>query len=80
MNEPPTGLYRHYKGTEYLVQGYAVHSETGEKLVAYTDPVTGTMWVRPWEMFYEYIVVRGRPTPRFAKIASRRKLGRGAGT
>ena len=46
--EPRPGLYRHYKGNEYRVLGFARHSETLEPLVVY-DALYGERgrWVRP---------------------------------
>ena len=50
------GLYRHYKGNLYLVQGVAVHSETYERLVVYR-PLYGSfrLTVRPESMFLEEV-------------------------
>ncbi len=68
--EPRPGLYRHYKGNEYRVIGLARHSETLEPLVAY-QALYGErgLWVRPAAMFTETIMIDGRDTPRFARIA-----------
>lgn len=60
------GLYRHYKNQDYLVEGVARHSETGERLVVYR-PNYGdrALWVRPLEMFVEDVEVHGELRPRF---------------
>lgn len=52
------GLYRHYKGGLYLVDGVAKHSETGEHLVIYR-PLYGNFqrMARPETMFIEQVNV-----------------------
>lgn len=35
----------------YVFRGVATHSETGEKLVVYSDGVEGKWYVRPYDMF-----------------------------
>lgn len=46
------GVYRHFKGKEYRVEGTARHSETGEVLVLYRQLYgAGELWVRPLDMF-----------------------------
>ena len=46
------GKYRHFKGKEYLVEGTATDSETGETLVLYRPLYgEGRLWARPLEMF-----------------------------
>ena len=46
------GVYRHFKGACYLVEGVAVHSETGEELVVYRQLYgERKLYVRPKEMF-----------------------------
>lgn len=61
------GIYRHYKGQQYLVIGEASHSETLEPMVVYRA-LYGEfgLWVRPKTMFCEYLIIEGREVPRFA--------------
>lgn len=50
------GIYRHYKGDYYLVEGIVFHSETGEKLVLYRALYGNCKrYVRPLEMFFSKI-------------------------
>jgi hypothetical protein len=66
------GLYRHYKGGEYEVIGFARHSENHEPLVVYRPLYDNTgWWVRPHAMFFEDVMVDGTLRLRFEKIASR---------
>lgn len=65
------GKYRHYKGKEYRVIGVAKHSETQEDLVIYEalyDNEVSKLWVRPLNMFLEYIEIDGKQIPRFEYI------------
>lgn len=66
-----TGLYRHYKGNQYRVLGFARHSETEEQLVVY-QALYGDfgLWVRPLTMFCESVTVDGETVPRFALMRS----------
>jgi len=65
----PAGRYRHYKGGEYEVIAVARHSETLAPMVLYR-PLYGAagLWVRPHAMFFEQVVVDGRPLPRFERL------------
>ncbi len=65
------GLYRHFKGMEYLVENVARHSETMEELVVY-QALYGEcgLWVRPLNMFKETVVIGGEEIPRFQWIGS----------
>lgn len=46
------GVYRHFKGACYVVEGVAVHSETGEELVVYRQLYgERKLYVRPKAMF-----------------------------
>jgi len=69
MNEIKLGVYKHYKGNEYLVLGIANHSETLEKMVVY-QALYGEykIWVRPIEMWNEEVEVNGIKVPRFKFI------------
>jgi hypothetical protein len=75
LPEPPKlekGRYRHYKGNEYDVVGVAFHTETLEPLVVYraVEHKKGAeFWVRPYDMFFEEILVGGERVPRFTKIS-----------
>ena len=67
--EVTLGKYRHFKGNEYEVIGFAKHSETEEKLVLYrslNNP--DEVWARPYDMFCETIFRDGRQIKRFEKI------------
>lgn len=67
LPDPRPGRYRHYKGGEYEVVGVARHSETLEPLVLYRPLYgEGTLWVRPYAMFFENVEVDGVVRPRFA--------------
>lgn len=69
-----TGTYKHFKGTLVEVIGVALHSETMEQMVVYNHPdsVKGrdenTMWVRPYDMFFEEIARDGKKMKRFEKV------------
>lgn len=63
----PHGRYRHYKGQDYEVLGLARHSETEEWLVVYRCLYGDYgLWVRPYMMFTEQIMVDGHLQARFA--------------
>lgn len=63
------GIYRHYKGNEYLVYEVATHSETEEALVIYR-PLYGAqaLWARPLSMWDEMVQWQGQALPRFSYI------------
>lgn len=65
------GRYRHYKGGEYEVIGVARHSETLAPMVVYR-PLYGEagLWVRPYAMFCETVLIDGRLQPRFARLTT----------
>ena len=63
------GRYRHYKGNEYEVMAVARHSETLEPVVVYRALYgEGGLWVRPYAMFCEQVMVDGQLVARFAPI------------
>lgn len=63
------GKYRHYKGKDYEVIGFARHSETLEDMVVYKQLYGdfGT-WVRPLSMWEEIVEVNGEKLVRFKYI------------
>ena len=46
------GIYKHFKGNYYLVEGLAKDSESEQEMVVYRRLYEdGSLWVRPKEMF-----------------------------
>jgi hypothetical protein len=71
MNELQAGIYKHYKGGMYLLLGVGRHSETDEKFVVYVPlgvKKGARIVLRPYEMFFENVVVKGITKPRFVFI------------
>lgn len=67
------GIYRHYKGKQYLVLGMARHTETEEELVIYVPLYEVSLpglplQARPLKMWEE--LVNGKP--RFEFVGERR--------
>lgn len=65
------GIYQHYKGPKYKVHGVVKHSETLEDLVYYEalyPNELGQMWVRPYKMFFETVIIDGKEILRFQLI------------
>lgn len=65
--------YRHFKGSIYIVDGIAVHSETAEPLVIYhKEHELNRMWARPLSMFLSPVDKKKYPDAtqemRFEKI------------
>jgi hypothetical protein len=60
------GLYQHYKGNLYQVMSVARHSENYEIFVVY-QALYGdyNVWIRPFNMFTETILIDGIEVPRF---------------
>jgi hypothetical protein len=71
LPDVPVGRYRHYKGQLYELIGAVRHSETLEPMALYR-PLHGeaALWVRPYAMFFETVVVDGVAQPRFAAVES----------
>ena len=63
------GIYRHFKGNEYLVIDVAKHSETEEPMEVYRALYGDCgLWVRPLSMWNEQIDRDGFMGPRFKFI------------
>ncbi len=69
ITDIPRGKYRHYKNQEYELIDIVHHSETLEPLVLYRA-LYGEfgLWVRPFTMFFESVVVDGENIPRFQYV------------
>ena len=68
-NEIKLGKYRHFKGGEYEVIGFAKHSETQEEMVVYRALYgAGEVWVRPASMWNECVEREGEVFSRFTYI------------
>ncbi len=64
-----TGIYQHYKGPKYRVIDTVRNSETEELMVLYrTMYGDENLWVRPFSMFFETVLVDEKEVPRFNYI------------
>ena len=69
ITDIPRGKYRHYKNQEYELIDIVHHSETLEPLVLYRALYDDFgLWVRPFAMFFESVVVDGENIPRFQYV------------
>jgi len=69
MNPIPLGIYRHYKGNQYEVVGFAKHSETLEDMVVYKALYgEGGTWVRPLSMWENPIETDSKAVKRFEYV------------
>lgn len=66
------GVYRHYKGNEYVIVGFARCSETNQIMVVYRRQGQrgAENWVRPAAMFAETVNKDGKEFPRFEFIGA----------
>lgn len=50
------GIYKHFKGDYYIVEGIGIHSETKEKYVIYRGLYGDReVYLRPYDMFLEKV-------------------------
>lgn len=50
------GIYKHFKGDYYIVEGVGTHSETKEKYVIYRGLYgDNEIYLRPYDMFLEKV-------------------------
>lgn len=69
MQEIRLGKYRHFKGNEYEVLGFAKHSETGEDMVIYRALYGEKLvWTRPASMWNEQVTRDNQTFARFTFI------------
>ena len=69
MSLIPLGVYRHYKGNQYEVIGFAKHSETLEDMVIY-KALYGEreVWVRPLSMWDNLVEIDDKTVKRFEYV------------
>ena len=75
MTEFKKGTYQHYKGMLYNVIDVVKHSETLEDLVLYEclyDNDMAKIWVRPYDMFVEKVIIDGIERPRFQYVGNKK--------
>ncbi len=68
-----SGIYKHFKGNLYRVHFVGRNSETLEDCVVYEalyENAHGKYWIRPIEMFEEYVVRDGKKMKRFEYISN----------
>ena len=71
----PCGRYRHFKGNEYRVLSVALHSETLCPMVVYQALYGGEkIWVRPLNMWTEFVQRDGKVCRRFEKIPEKSEI------
>lgn len=74
MKEIKLGKYKHYKGNEYEVIGFAKHTETLEDLIIYKPLYKSKIleknvtWARPKKIFLENVNINREEIPRFKYI------------
>lgn len=63
------GIYKHFKGNRYQVNGVAKHSQGESDMVGYR-PLYGDckLWVRPLSMFLKSVEIDGQLVSRFELI------------
>lgn len=55
------GIYKHYNGNYYIVEGIGTHSENLEECVIYRALCgTGEVWIRPLSMFLDEVNKNGQ--------------------
>jgi len=77
MDAIPLGIYRHYKGNQYEVVGFAKHSETLEDMVIYKALYgEGGIWVRPQSMWGELVETNDEAVRRFEYVDDKAETAR----
>lgn len=67
--ELPLKKYKHFKGNVYELIDMATHSETLEQLIVYRDCMSKRVWIRPVNMFFDYVTdCNGNKVKRFELI------------
>ncbi|WAH38279.1 DUF1653 domain-containing protein [Alicyclobacillus dauci] len=63
----PGQQFKHYKGGIYTYIHMARHCETEEWFVIY-ETSHGDVWIRPYDMFFETVMIDGKQVPRFKEL------------
>lgn len=71
--------YQHYKGGIYTPLSTSVHhTETNERLAVYENS-EGKVFARPYDMFFQSIMIDGVEVPRFKRIEEKGNVSYGEG-
>lgn len=64
------GVYKHYRGKLYRVEGIGLHTESLEPMVVYRPLYDSkvTYWMRPYSLFTSTVIVDGNEVGRFVKV------------
>ena len=64
----PGDIYRHYKGGTYEIVSMATHTETQEKLVVYKSLNFGSVYVRPYDIFSDSVIINNQTSERVKRF------------
>jgi len=64
----PGEIYQHYKGGTYEIISMATHTETNEKLVVYKSINFGSVYVRPYDIFSDSVIINDRTGERVKRF------------
>lgn len=69
QTDPNAGIYKHYKGTIYIVLGTALDTETNKDVIIYKELLAESrFFTRPVDVFFEPVTIEGELVPRFKKL------------
>ncbi|MBS4173481.1 DUF1653 domain-containing protein [Bacillus sp. FJAT-49736] len=64
------GVYKHFKGGEYVIFTAGMFENTMEPCIVYQSLDTGKLWIRTYEDFTGYKEINGERVKRFEYIGA----------